>query len=666
LKWLSSFAVVVALALAAALALHRHDRRSEPDAGSTGQAAGGVSPATARALWLLAHADAGLVLDGGSCDEEENSCPNDIEDAFFECCAGRCVNVTADPDHCGSCDTQCALGVACVDQVCERGCDGLGCPRGFTCMETGDCVPSSCDRSEEGAECALGPIVTGSCCGGQCLDVSQSSSHCGDCSTLCDAGTFCYLGSCEESVSCADAGDVACALNANQAGRCCEGRCLDETGDVRNCGTCGHLCGEGEVCLSGDCVALRCGGMPSDVDCLIDDQSPHGTCCDGRCLPRATFQADARNCGGCHAHCSRSSVCESGSCTEPDSGKPFSCQQGGCAPDEICMPDGICLHRGCGGADDNTVCAQSPELDGVCCHQVCVDVTQNQGNCGRCGAACDGGELCDDSMCKPFGGCGVGAGQCPLSAERNGICCGDQCVDTNADPANCGACGTACAAGRSCERGSCRAASCAGAQAGELCSLPSGEEAACCHGSCVAELSFQSDPQSCGSCGTRCPSGVSCEDGQCTDPDAGGPWSCAEHGCPAGQSCVNGSDCLPVSCSGSEDGLSCASPVRDGLGACCQGQCVDLRLDSLNCGTCGNACGPAAFCAFGSCEPFNGCDAGGSPCPLGAQHLGLCCAAGCLDVQSDPANCGRCGVACDPGERCVDFECVATRSSAEP
>jgi len=89
------------------------------------------------------------------------------------------------------------------------------------------------------------------------------------------------------------------------------------------------------------------------------------------------------------------------------------------------------------------------------------------------------------------------------------------------------------------------------------------------------------------------------------------------------------------------------------------GDCVDLRSDRRNCGDCGVVCGRFGFfpkekqvCDFGKCV-FR-CMEGSADCN-GAQ------ADGCeIDTNSDPRNCGGCGVTCDLtlGQACVAGKCV--------
>jgi MYXO-CTERM domain-containing protein len=69
----------------------------------------------------------------------------------------------------------------------------------------------------------------------------------------------------------------------------------------------------------------------------------------------------------------------------------------------------------------------------------------------------------------------------------------------------------------------------------------------------------------------------------------------------------------------------------------CAGSCVDVASDPAHCGGCGLACGANQICSAGSCA-----------CPAG---LALCDGA-CVDTQSSGANCGGCGNACPTGQVC--------------
>src|SRR5215212_8852072 len=106
----------------------------------------------------------------------------------------------------------------------------------------------------------------------------------------------------------------------------------------------------------------------------------------------------------------------------------------------------------------------------------------------------------------------------------------------------------------------------------------------------------------------------------------------------------------PVSC----DGVTCA-PVPNGFSFCQNGQCVigcingtslcgtrcvDMQTDPTNCGTCGTpctgegaaTCGNTGRCVAGACEKDS--------------SDGEVCGGACVDTQTDPNHCGTCGNAC--------------------
>ncbi len=98
----------------------------------------------------------------------------------------------------------------------------------------------------------------------------------------------------------------------------------------------------------------------------------------------------------------------------------------------------------------------------------------------------------------------------------------------------------------------------------------------------------------------------------------------------------------------------CVCPPRTRL---CQGRCVPLT-DPANCGRCGNECPPATTCVNGACVGGDGTGTapGGAPpcsCPPGET----CCDGACVDLNSDPAHCGRCDQPCPPGQTCCDGVC---------
>jgi hypothetical protein len=173
----------------------------------------------------------------------------------------------------------------------------------------------------------------------------------------------------------------------------------------------------------------------------------------------------------------------------------------------------------------------------------CVDVSSDSANCGACGTACAAGQRCTAGSCT-----------CPSGQ----MACSGRCVDTSADAANCGGCGMACAAGTACVAG--------------RCGCPSGQTM--CGARCV---NLQTDATQCGMCGRTCPSGSTCSAGVCSTV------------CAAGQTQ-------------------------------CSGRCVNVQTDAANCGACGTACGAGTGCAAGRCGPGNDARAGARVITLGAAE----------------------------------------------
>jgi hypothetical protein len=99
---------------------------------------------------------------------------------------------------------------------------------------------------------------------------------------------------------------------------------------------------------------------------------------------------------------------------------------------------------------------------------------------------------------------------------------------------------------------------------------------------------------------------------------------------------------------------SCARGIRDesddGPRRCptrCDGECVDIGADPLNCGACGEACGPDASCVMGRCTA--------SDCAPGL----VACGEDCVDTSSDERHCGACDEPCEGTEVCQASTCVA-------
>ena len=259
------------------------------------------------------------------------------------------------------------------------------------------------------------------------------------------------------------------------------------------------------------------------------------------------------------------------------------------------------------------------------CNGACIDVSNDNANCGACGAACAGGTVCS-------------GGKCGASCASGAILCSDgKCHDLTNDNASCGVCGTVCAAGTLCSAGKCAASCLAGT-------------ALCGDGRCH---DLDSDNANCGNCGSTCPPGNVCSNGVCALSCQSGLTNCNGTcvdtkrddlncgGC--GQPCAGGQLCSMGQCA-----LSCLGSEKK-----CNGTCADLKTDNNNCGGCGTVCPGGTVCNGGACSAS--CASPYTTCPAVGTNPAYC-----ADLQHDPANCGTCGGACPTGQVCQNGQCAFT------
>ncbi len=192
-----------------------------------------LSRLAARASWVALFA----VGAAGACvGDFAGLCRNGASE-----CAGVCVELAVDPNHCGACGVTCEGDRSCVDGVCQP-------------------------------PCGSSPV-----CDGACVDPTTDVRHCGSCGNACDAGAICVDGACEpgcagESLACPsgcvdalndEASCGACNAPCASGEVCTLGACscVDTFTDDANCGACGHRCGVGQRCFDGRCRVL-CAGEP--------------------------------------------------------------------------------------------------------------------------------------------------------------------------------------------------------------------------------------------------------------------------------------------------------------------------------------------------------------------------------------------------------------------
>jgi alpha-tubulin suppressor-like RCC1 family protein len=182
-------------------------------------------------------------------------------------CGTKCVDTQIDTAHCGMCNKACPPGEGCSAGACGLECVGGTTRCGSKCSDTG-LDPSHCGMC--GNVCPGAANATAICLGGGCdivcktgfadcnvtegdgceIDTQTSSSHCGGCGKPCNlanATPSCTAGTC--TVGSCNAGFGNCDNNDANG---CE---TNLSGDNNHCGMCGKVCGMGESCIGGACVA---------------------------------------------------------------------------------------------------------------------------------------------------------------------------------------------------------------------------------------------------------------------------------------------------------------------------------------------------------------------------------------------------------------------------
>ncbi len=283
------------------------------------------------------------------------------------------------------------------------------------------------------------------------------------------------------------------------------------------------------------------------------------------------------------------------------------------------------------------------------CEGVCLPLTRDNGNCGRCGVACDAAtQACVEGQCRQRcdggGGCpseractATSAGMvCLARCTAPRIDCGGSCTDTRTTAAHCGWCTRRCYSNELCRDGACEPITCE----------TTGQTP--CGTTC---RNLQIDRSNCGACFRVCATGQDCSLGVCScRPDevlCGGACAntmfdsmhCGGCGvrCGAVQRCVRGT-CQDI-CSPAQ--LACAVPG----GVLCYGPTT-----FEHCGACGRQCAAGEFCA-------RTCPTCPSSCLPQCAPNRILCAGTCVAPNIDRANCGGCGMACPAGQMCISGVC---------
>jgi hypothetical protein len=274
-----------------------------------------------------------------------------------------------------------------------------------------------------------------------------------------------------------------------------------------------------------------------------------------------------------------------------------------CEP--ACPVDRYCTSAGCVPAQAPRDMARAVDLLPGPCGPGCsypTPICDSSGRCVTCvsDGDCDPGQLCRTlgaaTACVP--GCRADSGCKFLSAD--GRCCDGQCLYTDTDAQNCGACGVACSrpnASGTCVHGVCALGICAPGWGD--CNLDPADG---------CETNLATDTASCGACGRPC---------ALAHASSACDGACFIAGCQVGWA-------------------DCNQALVDG---CERATGADVN----NCGACGHVCrippNATAGCVSGNCvmaacaggfvdcdgDPGNGCES---------------------DPTRDASNCGQCGNVC--------------------
>lgn len=446
-------------------------------------------------------------------------------------CVPVCGNHHCGPDGCGGKCGQCDVGFLCREGQCLS-------PE--TCFGPEDCAPYVCGEDDECTPCVsdeqcdplgmLCNVEEGTC--QDCLDDE-------DCSPLhqCLQGVCVAAPPCQSDDDCGE--DEICVPDSGVCKKCvpdCDGK---ECGGDGCSGSCGG-CGEGHVCVDGQCkVAPGC-AFPGEcfplvcdtvagkcVACTSDSQCPPLTVCDevsGMCVECSTH-GDCPDLNECVDNvcmplppCLDDGDCEEGEICQPGTGVcvlcPPACEGKQCGADGcggvcgLCKPDEECLGFQC----QPVLTCSAEECHPLVCNQEtgeCAPCDSDEqcpgpggichpeeGECVECVADgdCGDGDVCDDGVCQPIPPC-LSDEDCLPGQKCDvliGLClgCTPSCIGKECGTDGCqGSCGE-CQPGSSCQQGlcvcqpDCLGKSCGSDGCGGLCG-DCGDAGQCVAGQCI-------------------------------------------------------------------------------------------------------------------------------------------------------------------------------------
>ena len=235
------------------------------------------------------------------------------------------------------------------------------------------------------------------------------------------------------------------------------------------------------------------------------------------------------------------------------------------------------------------------------CGAVCNDLGNDPQHCGSCGNVCpvrtNSMPTCTNGACGFV--CNQGLFRCGNTCCPTGeACCDGACTNLVNDAQNCGVCGKACAGGQICWNEVCIVKSCSPPQRRQCYDSVQSDYYACdgdcpaasssCRSSCFAALARGRH-----NCDVEfgCPEGTPCCNGSCTSLSRD-----LEHCGACGNACLTPANSTPTCTNGAcgfvcnTEFFPCGSGCCETGNACCNGVCTSLSGDPRNCGACGHVC----------------------------------------------------------------------------
>ncbi len=172
--------------------------------------------------------------------------------AVVAACVVACTQVST-PDGGAHARDVPTADTASVDDVHDVASDGGAEALDVTSEPTADAAPIDVvrdipgdirDASPSDAPCVLPD--------GRVPDLQTDIWNCGGCGVVCCRGFLCSSGVC--GYDCPGTGDACPLPSEADAGCAATVGCIYVQSDPANCGSCGHACGAGQVCVSGVCV----------------------------------------------------------------------------------------------------------------------------------------------------------------------------------------------------------------------------------------------------------------------------------------------------------------------------------------------------------------------------------------------------------------------------